>query len=318
MTAVTADDTRATQHRSPTPTWRLFSAHARSAAGHTITSNQQQKRPHAALRSHTPATAKRGAATHTRHQKSATKSRNTAVHHPATYSTGNEHPRCASHIDGMAQPRCLIFRRPNAHITHMPTSAAPPATITPQTRARKHTQRHKPHPPQRHVTIMACVAENSAHLQATHATSHTHTQPTNTQAPHARTTSRTAPTTAHCAIIAVCTPPHARHTARHTAPTTPHAAHRKSHQSHTRPPCHTHRRAVRLLSVDGMLPESWLLFKCNFLHDTRTAIASYRDHGTRRRPATHRSAAHSINQTKSTESQSAHCMLSLKHNTVCE
>jgi hypothetical protein len=35
-------------------------------------------------------------------------------------------------------------------------------------------------------------------------------------------------------------------------------------------------------------------------------------------PATHRSAAHSINQIKSNESQSAHCMLSLTHNTVCE
>jgi hypothetical protein len=36
--------------------------------------------------------------------------------------------------------------------------------------------------------------------------------------------------------------------------------------------------------------------------------------------ATQRIAAHRINQTKSNESQSAHCMLSLTltHNTVCE
>jgi hypothetical protein len=40
-------------------------------------------------------------------------------------------------------------------------------------------------------------------------------------------------------------------------------------------------------------------------------------------PATHRIAAqrsawHQSNQIKSNESQSAHCMLSLTHNTVCE
>jgi hypothetical protein len=35
-------------------------------------------------------------------------------------------------------------------------------------------------------------------------------------------------------------------------------------------------------------------------------------------PATHRSASHSINQIKTNESQSAHCMLSLTHNTVRE
>jgi hypothetical protein len=35
-------------------------------------------------------------------------------------------------------------------------------------------------------------------------------------------------------------------------------------------------------------------------------------------PATHLSASHSINQIKSNESQSAHCILSLMHNTVCE
>jgi hypothetical protein len=35
-------------------------------------------------------------------------------------------------------------------------------------------------------------------------------------------------------------------------------------------------------------------------------------------PTTHRGASHNINQIKSNESQSAHCMLSLTHNTVCE
>jgi hypothetical protein len=69
-----------------------------------------------------------------------------------------------------------------------------------------------------------------------------------------------------------------------------------------------------------MLPESWLVLKDNTLQDTRTAIASH--HGTAadpsQPPATQRSAVHSINHIKSNESQSAHCMLSLTHNTLCE
>jgi hypothetical protein len=43
----------------------------------------------------------------------------------------------------------------------------------------------------------------------------------------------------------------------------------------------THERRVRVPSVDGMLPESWLLFKLNRLQDTRTDNASH--HGTQRR-----------------------------------
>jgi hypothetical protein len=68
---------------------------------------------------------------------------------------------------------------------------------------------------------------------------------------------------------------HTPHTARHTALSTPHTAHRKHTQSHTRPSRHTHDSRVRLPSVDGMLPESWLPNKYNCLQDTRTAITSY-------------------------------------------
>jgi hypothetical protein len=66
-----------------------------------------------------------------------------------------------------------------------------------------------------------------------------------------------------------------------------------------------------------MLPESWLVLKSKFLQDTRTAFASH--HGTPT-PASRpqRNASHSINQIKSNETQSAHCMLLLKYNTVCE
>jgi hypothetical protein len=114
----------------------------------------------------------------------------------------------------------------------MPTSAALPDTITPQTRAHRHTRCGKPHPPLRHVSLMVRVTQNSARLQPTQRTSHTRIQNTDTQAPHARTTSRTAPTTAHrnhhCMHTAARTPnPH--YITRHTAPRTPHAAHRKSH-----------------------------------------------------------------------------------------
>jgi hypothetical protein len=105
------------------------------------------------------------------------------------------------------------------------------------------------------------------------------------QAPHARGTSRTAPTTAHCAIITARTPPHARHTQHGTQLRAPHTPPTENHtQSHTRPPHNTHTRAVRLPSVDGMLPESWLLYKINCLQDTRTAIASHHCTRHRRRP----------------------------------
>jgi hypothetical protein len=78
-------------------------------------------------------------------------------------------------------------------------------------------------------------------------------------------------------------------------------------QSHSRPPRHTHVRAVRLPSVDGMLPKRVLLLKSNSLQDTRTAIASH--HGTRRRhrpqPVAHNAsqciASHSINRIKSND-----------------
>jgi hypothetical protein len=95
----------------------------------------------------------------------------------------------------------------------------------------------------------------------------------------------------------------------------------ENHQSHTRPPRHTHVRAVRLPSVDGMLPESRLSLKPNTLQDTRTAIASH--HGTRRRcrpqPAV-RNASHRIESIKSNQmkNQSAHCMLSLKNSNWCQ
>jgi hypothetical protein len=171
---------------------------------------------------------------------------------------------------------------------------------------------------------MARVTQHSVHLQATHA-HRTLTRSMQTHKPRTPARRRTAPTTAHCPIITACTAPRARHTQLGKQLRPPHTPPTENHiQSHTRPPRHTHQRAVRLPSVDGMLPESWLLSKYNSLQDTRTAIASH--HGTRRRrrpqPAAHylRSAAQRSASIKSSQmtSQSAHCMLSLTHNTVCE
>jgi hypothetical protein len=81
----------------------------------------------------------------------------------------------------------------------------------------------------------------------------------------------------HCAQ-----PPHAPHTPHTTELSAPHSAPTEEHtQIHTgRLPRHTHPTAVRLPSVDGMLPESWLLLKYNSLQDTQIAIASH--HGNRR------------------------------------
>jgi hypothetical protein len=198
-----------------------------------------------------------------------------------------------------------IFACPTRTAAHMPTCAALPATITPQTRARRHTRCDKPYPPQRHVCVMAHVTQNSAHLQPTHAASHTHTQRTTTHVLHASTTSHTAATIAHRVIITTRTPSRACHTQHGIQLRPPHAPPTENHtQSHTRPPRHTHCRAVRLPSVDGILPESWLLYKYNPLQDTRAAIASH--HATRRcrrpqrvaRNASQRSAYHQSNQVK--------------------
>jgi hypothetical protein len=60
----------------------------------------------------------------------------------------------------------------------------------------------------------------------------------------------------------------------YTAHRAPQRIPRKRARTHTRLSRHTHVRAVRLPSVDGMLPESWP-FKYKSLQDTPTAIASH-------------------------------------------
>ncbi len=210
-----------------------------------------------------------------------------------------------------------------AHITHMPTSAGAPRYHPPQTRAHRRTRCGKPRPAQRHGSVIPRAARNSARQQATHGISHTLTQHTNTQALHARTTSRTAATTVQCAIITTRAPRHAcTHTARHTDPRTPHTAHRKSHTV-TRglhatltpelPGCPASTACCRRV---GCCPS---LTPCR-THDqpSRHTMAPSAAADPSQQPA--HIPAHRIATIKSSQmtSQLAHCMLSLTHNTVCE
>jgi hypothetical protein len=186
----------------------------------------RNQRSHAALRSHTAATARR------------VQPRTRTNRHPQSRYCGTASHSLLSRQRRLRTPETRIVQRACDAVTMLHIFAGPtrtsctcrpaplPATITPQTRAHRHTRCDKPHPARRHVGVMAPVAQNSAHQQATHATSHTRMQHTNTQAPHARPTFRTAATTAHCPNIAAPTPLRARHTdhgtqlrAPHTPPT---------------------------------------------------------------------------------------------------
>jgi hypothetical protein len=245
--------THAQQPRTATPRFR---ARARSEPRRTNTSSPPLKRCHAALHRNTAATAKRGASTHTQRHKAAI-----AILWYSALPTALETATAmrASYVASMTQPPFFTFSQAQMHTSRTCLLAPRSPTPSHHTHARRHTRRDKPHPAQRHVSVMARVTQNSARLQATHATSHTRTQHTNTQPPHANTTSCTAATTAHCAVITACIPPRARHTQHGTQLQPPHTSPTENHtQSHTRPPRTTHVRAVRLRSVDGMLPESWL------------------------------------------------------------
>jgi hypothetical protein len=179
----------------------------------------------------------------------------------------------------------------------MPTSAALPATITPQTGARRHMRCDKPHPAQR--KRHGAPAQRTPTTHTPHI-AHSHT---NTQAPHARTTSRTAATTPHCAIITARTPQHTCHTQRTRGlratltivesgcPASTGCCRRVGYRSSTST-CRTHEQPSR----HTMAPDA--------------------DADPSQLPTTHRSASHNINQVKSNENQSAHCMLSLTHNTT--
>jgi hypothetical protein len=205
----------------------------------------------------------------------------------------------------MTQPFSTFPQAQRASRAHADQRRAPRYHRTTQSRAR--TDTHDATSPTHHNNTSASrrVSPTTAHTNKPRTAHRTHTQHTNTQAPHARTTSRTAVTTALRPNITARTPPHTRHTQHGTQLRAPHTPPTENHtQSHTRPPRHTHRSPVRLPSVDGMLPESVLLYKSNDLQDTRTAIASH--YGTRRhsrpqpaaRDASQCIAQHQSNQVK--------------------
>jgi hypothetical protein len=264
--------------------------HCNAVVAHTCTQHSETQKHEQSTTNTIPRSAAPSHSSHNEtrcsdaHATTQSRNRNTVAQHPthcARDSAGKARPRRESYIARMTQPRCFTFRRRNAHPTHMPTSATLPATITPPTCAHRHTRCDKPHPAQHHVSVMA---------------EYRHTSPTPPHdVPHS---------TNHCALHkhhrmhTAARTPHTRHTQLGTQLRPPHTPRTANHtQSRTLPPRHTHVRVVRLPTVDGMLPESWLLCKSRFLQDTRAAITSYHSNQRRRRPqrpvarnATHRSA----------------------------
>jgi hypothetical protein len=167
-----------------------------------------------------------------------------------------------------------ILAGPTRIAAHMPTSAALPATITPQPRAQTHTMRQFEAPPctmarQRHGACHPGPKQRTPTCHASRiANSLTHSIQTHKPRTPAGRPTRTAATTARTNITAHA-PPHVCYTQQGTQLRAPHTPPTENHtQSHTRPPRHTHCTAGRLPSVDGMLPESWLLFKYNTLQET--------------------------------------------------
>jgi hypothetical protein len=259
-----------------------------STARRTYTSSLPQTQSHAALRHHTAATARHDAATHTQKHKAAVAilCYCTARHSLRSRQRRRRTPK--THIVYRAYDAATML-----HIIAGPMRTSRTCRLAPRsrhhhttnTRTQKDKTRQAPPSTTRRQRDGACQPTQRTPTSHAHHIAHSHAAYRHTrlsQPPHARTTSHTAPTTAHCAIITACTPPHARHTEHGTQLRPPHTPPTANHtQSHTRTPRHTHVRAVRLPSVDGMLPDSWLLDKDNDLQDTRTAIASH--HGTRRR-----------------------------------
>ncbi len=167
----------------------------------------------------------------------------------------------------------IVHRAYDASHFADPMRTCRPAPRSPRSSLRTHQKHARASTPTARLAPPTITARQCH--GASHPKQHKHTSPAHPHdVPHSRN---------HCTLRnhhCTRTATRASHTARHTAPTTQHATENHT-QSHTPPPRHAHRRAVRLPSVDGMLPETWLLSNLNSLHDTRSAITSH--HGTRRR-----------------------------------
>jgi hypothetical protein len=199
----------------------------------------------------------------------------------------------------------------------MPTSAAIPATITPHAR----TETRDATSPTQHNGTSASwrVSPNTVHTYKPCNAHRTLARRIQTHKP--RTPARRPHSTKHCALrkhhrmhTAARTP----HTARHTAPTTAHTAHRKSH------PVHTRGLHATLTSELSNCPASTGCCRTVGCYSSTTPCRTHEQPSRHPTPPPtpasrpQRMQAHRINQLKSNESQSAHCMLSLTHNTVCE
>jgi hypothetical protein len=266
----TPPPTTRAQYRSPTVT-RRQRTRARSAAGHTQTrAINRKEQSHALLRSHTSITARRGAAARTRQREFAI----AILRHSTLVTALDTAPAMHTQDAHWTARLCRSQRTPHAHAKQR---RAPRHHHTAHTRARRHTQRdnsptsptqHNGTSPSWHVSPKTAHANQPRTAHLTLQRSIQHASPVHPQdVPDSH--NNTALRKHHCTQAAARAP----HTARYTTPRTPHTA-------HAQPPRHTHVRAVRLLSVDGMLPESWSLNKTNTLQDT-SAIASRQ--GNRRR-----------------------------------
>ncbi len=118
--------------------------------------------------------------------------------------------------------------------------------------ARADTRRDKPHPPRRHVRVMARVTQNSAHQQAAHRTSHTHAAYKHASPARLDDVPRSR---SHCALRTAHTSLHARRRTHATHS----MAHNSAHPTH-RPqkitPSHTRGLGARLTAELSCCPAS--------------------------------------------------------------
>ncbi len=212
---------------------------------HTHTRNQPPTQSHAALRRHTAATARRGAPTHTRRHQSAIAILRYSTHITALdTSAGNARPTRALHIARKTQPRFFTFSRAQRVPPRACRPAPGPRSPLPShhTRAQTHTTRQATPSTTARLHHGACHPKQRTPTSHAPHIAHTRMQNTDTQAPHAHTTSRTAPTTAHCVITTARTPPRTPPRTHHTqqgsqlrAPNTLPTVAQKITPSHTRP-----------------------------------------------------------------------------------
>jgi hypothetical protein len=232
---------------------------------HTREPSTAKAIPRSAAQSHSSHSKTRCSNAHT---TTKIRNRNTTAQHPsrcARNSAGNARPRRASYITRTMQPQFVTFsqaqRAPHAHADKR---RAPRYHHTTNTCAQTHATRQAPSSTTSHQRHGACHPK----------TAHTYKPRT----PH-RTLSRSIQTHKPPHVPYSCDNCALRH--HQCAHSFTHATHSTAHRSdhptrrpqkitpsHTRPPHHTHNQACRLLSVDGMLPESWLVLKSSTLQRT--------------------------------------------------